>query len=299
MIEAIIKEIDDGLASDRWAIVASNESRRPDLLAAAGLRHCQVLASEILDAARRDAEATIRILGRAFVETWIVTLYLHHGGSEALEALNLAYQAGIRKMQASADEHDEQLRLKIRKLKKRNRRIAAKNEEIRARNERNPDGPLVPLIPLLVLPVAEPIELDLSRAIALFDSPTTTVVSVYEMIQRIEKLTANQGAEESYQALYVYAYRTLSWVGAHPTVQVLGSYVDTRGGQANLLRVGPRSLLKSLKDMVLHTVLLLLSQATTVMFERRDVPKPEAESVLRRHGIGRGAAGRSPAPGFE
>ena len=102
---------------------------------------------------------------------------------------------------------------------------------------------------------------------------------------RIQQLTTDAGLEESYEALYVYAYQTLSTVGIHPYAQVLASYIDDRRGQALLLRVGPTSRLPTLQEVVMVTTLLLIANLTTTVYERRGVACPVATEVLHRFGM--------------
>lgn len=286
LIRRVIAEINQGFSSDRWAINARNAGLLPDVFAAAGLRHCEVLAAEIVEAAERGAEETCRILVRSLVESWLAAVYLHHGGWGALTALNDSFQAGIRKMQTASDDHDAKLVARRKKVTKRNRRIEGHNANIRLRNEKNPDHP-IPLLDLIPISTAESINLDLSPAIALFDQSENQTLSAYDMVQRIHDLTAKAGSEESYESIYVYVYRTLSNVGVHPTSQVLAGYIDDGAGRATFLRIRERSSLPSLIEMMLVTVLLLLAQLERLIFGRRRVDHSIANLVLERFGVAR------------
>lgn len=84
----LIIEINRELKSDRWAITNhGSENQKYLTYNAASLRQCVRLLEELMFAAQNSQEMTLRIVGRAHIESFIYGLYLHHGGYPALERI--------------------------------------------------------------------------------------------------------------------------------------------------------------------------------------------------------------------
>jgi hypothetical protein len=73
----LLGEVDEAFSSDRWAILDSGRQHSTWLLYdGAALRHCCRLLCEIEVAAAAGLELSVRMLGRAHMEAWLVALYM-------------------------------------------------------------------------------------------------------------------------------------------------------------------------------------------------------------------------------
>ena len=80
----LLREVDEAFDSDKWAILDCGREHVTWLLYdGAALRHCCRLLYEIEVAAAACLELSVRLLGRAHLEAWLVALYVHFGGYEA------------------------------------------------------------------------------------------------------------------------------------------------------------------------------------------------------------------------
>lgn len=70
----LLGEVDEAFSSDRWAILTGREHATWLLYDGAALRHCCRLLYEIEVAAAAGLELSVRMLGRAHMEAWLVAL---------------------------------------------------------------------------------------------------------------------------------------------------------------------------------------------------------------------------------
>ena len=136
-----------------------------------------------------DMEYAVRALARAHMEAWLVSLYIHLGGYEAVEKLAGAARHSLDGLEAEAEEFNKQLVKDKRRARCSARKVAATNEGIARWNSQNPDRPkdLIepPHIPQLAL-----IKLDLAAAQADFASFTPQKLPVAEMVDAVTKMAA-------------------------------------------------------------------------------------------------------------
>ena len=276
-LRRVIDEINTGLAAPRWSLDWDKPTMRVELMAAAALRHCEVLTTEMLLACDRQAQYTVRLLGRSMLEAWLSGMYLHYGGADALLAIIGNFEATVRATQKAADEFDKQLAERVKDATRRNVKIDKANAGIECWNEGHRDTPR-PLIPRTVVPTDVPLSLELRSAIAEFEIEDPKKLGVYETVDRIRKVTEAMGREESYESMYQYGYRSLSYSGAHPTSNVLASYIEGWTYKT----VGTASALRDSNEAVQATTLLLLAHMVESLFERRGVDHAYSNLVVRR-----------------
>lgn len=273
----VIDEINAGLASPKWSLILRGRFQQAELLAAAALRHCEALASEMLLACERGAQHTVRLLGRSFLEAWLTGMYLHYGGGDAFDAVLGNYEAAVRTNQSAADLFDAQLAARKKQSRKSKCKVDKANEAIDLYNEEHPEAPRRRMDEV-VIPTDVPLQLDMHKFILAFTTENPVKLSVHDMVSRIRKLSSAAGREESYESVYQYAYRSLSVNGAHPTINVLLGYVK----DGFFRTVGTETTQPDSNEAVQMTTLLLLAHMVKVIFEKRDVDHSYSTLVMRR-----------------
>lgn len=282
LIAEVIAEVRAALASDRWAVLP-NDRMVAAVYAAAGLSHCCVLAEEIVSAHDRGSEMTGRILSRALFETWLVAVYIHHGGVEALTAVGDAYHHSLQVQNEVVRVHDDQLKTARSKVRNRNAKIAKSNRGIEEWNRRNSHQPPKELHDQLPEPAGVLIGLDLSEGLRGIPARSPKPLPLISLVDRLRRLTREAGKEESFDAAYHLAYRGLSSLGAHANLFVLNSYLDDRGGQAILIRVRTDSVVSSsFGSPNLNMALLLTAQLSSLVLGARDCLCEVSDVVLQR-----------------
>jgi hypothetical protein len=98
-----------------------------DLYDGAALRHCCRLLYEIEVAAAAGLELSVRMLGRAHMEAWLVALYLHFGGYQALLKVAQDARHSLEGIELEARQFDEWLAAEKTAARKSGRKVAATN----------------------------------------------------------------------------------------------------------------------------------------------------------------------------
>lgn len=289
MIAALVKEVREILATDRWAFTQAL-STDPPMLAAAGLSHCCILAEEIIGAHDRGQEMTGRILTRALFETWAVSYYLQLGGAEAHEAVTRGYAYDRIAQGRSVAQAEQAARHRRRDAMRRNKRIAKANAHKERWNAEHPDEPPKVLTDPLDVPPPVTSEIDPKSWRVNLPDLKPQRLSLMKIIQRLSPLTRKLGPEETYDQAYNYAYRSLSFLGAHASLWVLSCYVDDRGGKAFFRRIAEQAVVPSSFDEPnKYMASLLVAGLAATVFGARDQEAPVAREVLDRfHGRGAG-----------
>ena len=282
LIASVIAESRDAFKSDRWTLLP-NDGTIVAAHAAAGLAHCCVLAEELVVAHARGQEMVGRLLARALFETWIVSYYIQLGGTDALTAIAGDYVYSRTSASVSLARHDEELAQRRKEARRRNRRIDKANRNIATWNDQHPHEPPKPLHQRLLEPVGVAAGVTADEWRSRLPNVTPSRLPLIEIVKRLAPITRARGYEETYEAAYHLAYRSLSSLGAHPSLFVLDSYLDNRHGRGLLLRIRAHAEVPSLfavpnKEMSL----LLLCGLSEAVFGARDVPHPIAQRVLRR-----------------
>jgi hypothetical protein len=137
----LLGEVDEAFNSDRWAILDSRRQHATWLLYdGAALRNCCRLLYEIEVAAAAGLELSVRMLGRAHMEAWLVALYIHFGGYEALLRVAQDARHSLEGIELEARQFDEWLAAEKTAARKSGRKVAKTNVGIAQWNEKNPVG---------------------------------------------------------------------------------------------------------------------------------------------------------------
>lgn len=162
----LLREVDEAFDSDKWAILDCGREHVTWLLYdGAALRHCCRLLYEIEVAAAACLELSVRLLGRAHLEAWLVALYVHFGGYEALCKVAQDARHRLEGIDLEAKQFDEWLAAEKRAAHKSGKKVAKTNRGIAQRNESNPDAPAKPLLDEPYVPRLSPAGLDLSNLV--------------------------------------------------------------------------------------------------------------------------------------
>lgn len=225
---ALVAEIDAALAGNRWALrpTASGVLR---LYAGASLVHTAHLMIEIQAAAEREEEVVARILGRAQFEAYLVGLYLHYGGKDALDALASDYRHSLDAWASDIDNYRAMVAADKKRISRRNRGIRRSNAHRTIHNLNYPDREPLQPIPEVRQPTFEPIDLDLSPPLLRWRHVPPAGLPLREVAERLNRLLREHGdGAAAMEVTYNYVYRSLSTFGAHTNVTVLDSYITDR-----------------------------------------------------------------------
>jgi hypothetical protein len=284
LIAAVIDEARRELASDHWVLLRRSTTQVA-AASAAGLAHCCQLAEELVAAHRRGSEIAGRILSRALFETWIVAYYIRLGGQEALNEVAADSVHRQKQHAESFKTYDRLIADRRSKVRRKNRKIVARNDGCRIWNSRNPDLPPKEMIPLLKEPEKLQSGVDTKSWLASFPDVDAKRLSLVDVIHRLGPLMKAYGVDETYELAYHFAYRAWS-ASAHPTMSVLDRYLDDRQGMALFLRVKVQPHYGvSFADPDRQVALMLLSGLAVAVFTSRSRPCPVAQRTLDRiHG---------------
>lgn len=270
-LDGVVAEVRAELDTSRWKLLPKPRIAAR-VHAAAGLAHCCALADDLVSAHRAGSEMTARLLARAIFEAWVTSYYIALGGWDALERVGGAYVHALEQQVQEVARHDEGLRSARKKARRRNKKIAELNAGLAVYNQRNPDTPK-PLVPEVPTPAGTPIGIatDLARRIP--KGAVARRLPLREMVAELQRLTHENGHEETFEAAYHMAYRSLSAFGSHATIAVLDSYLDDRGGMAQFISVTPVAQAPTSFEIPnLQMVLLLLAGLATEVLGTQGAP---------------------------
>ncbi len=259
--ENLISEISGELSSNRWAIWNGGSKNQKYLIySAASLRNCAKLLEELLAAATDSREMTLRIVGRAHIEAFIYSLYLHQGGYEALLRIMANAKSLNIRLANDLEEWNQWLTSERSRTKKRLRRIRKHNENLKLRNQILDESHQLHLVDEPHLPRANFAQIDLD---VIRESPKDVnpqVLSVIDVIHLLSGLGATKGfSKESFIPIY-HVYRVLSSVGPHPTPYVFDAYIMSQFDAAFIRTVSspkpPSSVNQTLVNALFSTALL-------------------------------------------
>ena len=255
-INRLTAEVDSVLSTDRWAILDSGREHAAWLLYdAASLRHCCQLLREIEVAAQSAQELTVRVLGRTHLEAWLVAVYLHFGGYEALTRIAQDSRYQLEMLNQEARQFDTWLATTKKATKKRVEKVKAANEGIAHWNVENPDKPAKALHDEPYVPQLSKTGVDLSAQISELDPQGSQPLPISEIVDTLTKLGPEKGfGRESFRAIYVL-YRVLSSVAPHPTLNVYDSYFEQPHKPGGFIRVASMPAGNSLADATRITAL--------------------------------------------
>jgi hypothetical protein len=272
----LLGEVDEAFSSDRWAILDTHRQHATWLLYdGAALRHCCRLLYEIEVAAAAGLELSVRMLGRAHMEAWLVALYIHFGGYEALLKVAQDARHSLEGIELEARQFDEWLAAEKTAARKSGGKVATTNGGIAQWNEKNPDVPPKPLLDEPYVPQLSPAGLDLSSLIEGFGPHEAQGLSVSEIVDTLTKWGPEKGfSRESFRPIYLI-YRTLSAIGTHASMHILGTYFVPGG----FIRIGPMPVNGSASDSVRVTSLHGTAFLAGRVLGERGIPAPAADEI--------------------
>ncbi len=281
LVDDLLTEVDGALSAPGWVLVKSASRANLHVHAAAALRHVCGLLGEVLPAAVGHREIALRVLGRAHLEAWFVGMYIAMGGAEALADVASDYQYSMKAQHRDLLAYNERLKRDREEAAGSNRKIGKINDGIRIWNAAHPaiQKPLVDTEPV---PTSNPIEQDLLSALS-SDAGDISRMALPAVIARLNELASSEeGVKGGFDAAYALAYRGLSSLGAHPTLWVLNSYIDSPV-RSIMLRTSRTMSAPSMADAVLHTALLQTAALTQRVLGLRNTPAPVADAVAGRY----------------
>jgi hypothetical protein len=279
MAVRLLDEVSETLATDRWAILDTGTEHVKWLLyGAAALRHCCRLLYEMEVAATTDQEFSVRLLGRAHLETWLVGLYIHYAGYEALTRVAQDTRYDLEATAHDAAEFDAWLKTERKTARKRVRKVERTNSGIQRWNEENPDGPAKPLLDAPHIPQLRPTGIDFSDRIADFDPYEARSLPVSEVVDALTKLALNKGfGMENFRPLYLI-YRVLSSIGTHPTLNVFDAYFIP----GSFIRIAPIPINGSAIDSTRATALHATAFLAGAVLGDQECLTPVADEIRAR-----------------
>jgi len=275
-IARLLAEVADVLASDRWAILDRGSEHVTWLLYdAAALRHCCRLLYELEIAAAANLELAARLLARAHLETWLVGLYIHYGGFEALERVAQDTRCGLEATNNDAKHFDQWLTGEKRSSRQRGQRVARTNEGIAKWNESNPEAPGKPMLEVPYVPQLRTTGLDLTDRIEDFGAYEAQSLAVSEVVDALTELAPLKGfGRESFRPIYLI-YRVLSAIGTHPTMHVFDAYFLP----GPFIRIAPLPVNGSIIDNARITALHATAFLASAVLGEQGSPTPVADEI--------------------
>ena len=275
-IVALLKEVDEAFDSDRWAILDTGREHAVWLLYdGAALRHCCRLLYETELAATLDLEFSVRMLGRAHLEAWLVALYIHFGGFDALCRLAQEARHGLEGIDLEGKQFDQWLAAEKKAARRSGRKVAKTNSGIAYWNEANPHAPGKPLHDEPYVPRLSPTRLDLSGLIKSFEPHEAQGLSVSEIVDALSTWAPEKGfGRESFRPIYLI-YRTLSAIGTHTTMHILDAYFVPGG----FIRVAPMPINGSICDNVRVSSLYGTAFLASHVLNAHGIPTPVADEI--------------------
>jgi hypothetical protein len=285
----LLDEVNGVFSSDRWAILDSGREHATWLLYdGAALRHCCRLLYEIEVAAAAGLELSVRMLGRAHMEAWLVALYIHFGGYEALLKVAQDARHSLEGIELEARQFDQWLAAEKAAARKSGTKVAKTNSGIAQWNGKNPDAPPKPLLDEPYMPQLSSTGLDLSSLIDGFGPHEAQGLSVSEIVDSLTKWGPEKGfSRESFRPIYLI-YRTLSAIGTHASMHILDAYFVPGG----FIRVASMPVNGSASDSVRASSLYGTAFLAGRVLSERGIPAPAADEIcdwLRPDPTGRAA----------
>ena len=226
LIAALVTEVDDALRSDVWVLL-DKPSVSVRVHAGGALWHCCVLLADLDLAGVAGREINLRLLARAHIEAWIVALFIHYGEIDALEKLAADLKRSFQVQHDEGIRYDKKLKNELRRIQKANQQIRKDNAGMSRWNEAHPEMPLKQLDPSFEQPHVRRSIWIYPRPISKMSGVTARSLPFTSIISELNRLAkAKAFGEENFDVIYIVAYRLLSAVGAHPTLEVFNSYID-------------------------------------------------------------------------
>lgn len=276
---SLLEDVNETLATSRWAVLDTGTEHVKWLLyGAAALRHCCRLLYEMEVAAQANQEFSVRLLGRAHLETWLVGLYIHYGGYEALARVAQGTRYDLEATANDAAEFDKWLAGEREAARRSTRKVEQANSGIQQWNEENPDKPAKPFQDVPHIPQLQPSGVNFSDRIADFASYEARSLPVSEVVDALTKLGLEKGfGRENFRPLYLI-YRVLSSIGTHPSLNVFDAYFIP----GNFIRISPIPINGSAIDTTRATALHATAFLAGAVLGDQGCPTPIADKIRTR-----------------
>lgn len=265
LIEAaalLLVEIDVILSSSRWIIVNSgSDNTNHRLYDAAALRHVAALFRDLVICAERGQELATRVLSRTHVEAWLYAVYLHFGGSDALQRVVENTRYGTALVDDAIKRHDNELGQAKRKVRRRLKTIRKTNEGIASWNSQFPQEAPKPFHDEPYIPQQPKTGIDLSSRLVDFEGFDARSLPVADIAEALTKLGPEKGfANESFSQVYLY-YRLVSASSVHPTLHIYDSYFYRKAPNSEFLHtatepIGNSAIMGAITTAIYATALL-------------------------------------------
>jgi hypothetical protein len=292
-IGRLTEEVHAALDSDRWAILDTGPDHVKWLLYdQASLRHCCRLLNEMEIAAQAAQEFAARLLYRAHLEAWLVGLYIHYGGFDAVTRIAQDTRYHLEAANNDAANFDKWLKGEKKAARARARRAEEANKVIRRWNDVHPNLPPKPLMVVPHVPQLRPSGIDLTDRITDFGNVDARSLPVSEVVDILTRLAPEKGfGRESFRPLYLI-YWVLSSI-THPTLNVYDSYFLPTG----FIRTAPAPVNGSIGDNARITALHATAFLACAVLGDQGCPTPVADELRTR--LAPDPSGRSAwAPGI-
>jgi hypothetical protein len=288
----LLAEVDEAFAASGWAILDRGSKHVTWLLYdGAALRHCCRLLYEMEIAAAADIELGVRLLARAHLEAWLVGLYIHYGGFEAVARVAQDTRHSLESTNNEASQFDQWLLAEQKAARKSAQKVERANKGIAQWNEANPDRPAKTLLDEPYMPKLQPTGLNLSDRIAAFGEHEAQSLPVSDIVDALIKLAPEKGfGFESFRPLYLI-YRVLSGIGTHASLNILDAYL-TPGKSGRFIRIAPQPVNGSMIDSARITALHATAFLARAVIGDQGTPTPVADEIetwLRPDPSGRSA----------
>jgi len=226
-------------------------------------------------AAETNQELAARLLARAHLEAWLVALYIHYGGFEAVERVAQDTRYSLEATDNEASQFDTWLTAERKSARKRARKVGQANSGIAQWNETNPEAPAKTLLDPPYVPQLRPTGVDLSDRIAAFGAYEARPLPVSEIVDALTKLGPARGfGRESFRPLYLI-YRVLSAIGPHATLNIFESYLVP----GRFIRTAPVPINGSIVDTARITALHGTAFLASAVLGDQGSPTPVADEI--------------------
>ena len=272
----LLDEVESAFASDRWAVLdAAGDHAVWLLYDGAALRHCCRLLYEIEVAAAGGLEFTVRNNGRAHMEAWLVALYIHFGGYDALIRVAQDARHSLEGIALEAKQFDEQLAAEKKAARKSTTKVSKANNGIAQWNEAHPEEPAKSLHDEPYVSQLSATALDLTDLIEGFGEHEAQALTVSEIVDTLTKWGPEKGfGRESFRPIYLI-YRTMSAIGTHATMHILDSYFVPGG----FVRVAPMPVNGSAANAVRATALYGTAFLASHVLGEQGFKTPAADEI--------------------
>jgi hypothetical protein len=180
-------------------------------------------------------------------------------------------------------QYDRLLNREIEKARARNAKIKANNRLNGAWNIAHPDETPRPIRDLLLAPRRPQIGWDLAHWIKQLNTVEAKAMSFKQLVAKTNALLrATDDGEQNLDVIYSVAYRLLSSVGGHPSLEVMNGYIE-HSERATMVRLTERINSPSFISVIRHTSLMATALVAYRVLGLPGAATPAAVDILKRY----------------